>query len=106
MCIEFPWHTPGCRTPVFRVRGRTCAIEGGQSQVARRPFRRTRTVADLLLDYSPVLVLWKLESQESVFLPATGRHNLTVGCCIAIPFKGVSFTKKSQESRKTIDNRH
>jgi len=104
MCIEFPWCAPGCRAPVFRIHGRACAVEGGQSQVARRPLGGTRTGAGLLLGYSPVL--WKLQGQESVFLPATGLDSLTVGCCIAIAFKGISFTKKTQESPRSIDNHH
>lgn len=83
MCIEFPWRAP------FRVRGVICAVEGGRSQVLRRPHRRTRTAADPLLRDS--LVLWKLQSQESVFPP--GHPNLTVGCYKTIPLKGISFTK-------------
>lgn len=104
MCIEFPWRAPGCRIPAFCVCGRTWAIEEGWSQVATGPLRRTRTVADLQLGYS--LVLWKLQSQESGFLPATGRHNLTMRCCKAVCFKGISFTKKTPESSKSIDNHH
>lgn len=104
MCIEFPWRAPGHGTPAFRVRGRTWAVEGGWSQVATGPIRRTTTVADQQLSYS--LVLRKLQSQESSFLPATGRHNLLMRCCVAIRFKGISFTTKTPESSKSIDSSH
>lgn len=54
-----------------------------------------------LLQICCAVTLWSYANYKarSQFFPP-GHHNLTVGCCITIPFKGISFTKNKPKKPK------